>query len=129
MVEVPPEIWLYITQFLPKEELYRLIPVNRLFFEVGMNNKWEFVRLSNTVIDRNEPSAIQVLKRLSDPFVASKLKKLYIDVDHLDPPSPNAPAEHVLMSLSDPTFDEIISGIAEAAPHFRNIQYVDLHCL
>ncbi|KAF9563206.1 hypothetical protein CPC08DRAFT_706135 [Agrocybe pediades] len=129
MVDIPPEIWLHILQFLPKEELYRLISVNRLFLEVGMNSKWESVELSNKVLDSHLPSTMQTLKRLSDPFVASKLKILNIEItvtynDTTDVTDIDNPTELIKF----PTFDELINGIVQAAPHFKNVTNVDLTC-
>ncbi|KAF4613541.1 hypothetical protein D9613_007508 [Agrocybe pediades] len=128
MVDIPPEIWLHILQFLPKEELYRLISVNRLFLEVGMNLKWESVELSNTSHTSGLPSTMQTLKRLSDPFVASKLRILNIDATFMEPTSSDVTDIDNPTVFIFPTFDELIDGIVQAAPHFQNITYVDLTC-
>ncbi|KAF9563198.1 hypothetical protein CPC08DRAFT_706129 [Agrocybe pediades] len=94
-----------------------------------MTSKWKVVKL----LDRSK-YPMRVLERLLDPFVASKLKTLYIDLDYSPPrssPNTNAnDANDILTksSSSRPTFSDVIDGIVQAAPQFRNIHSIDLRC-
>ncbi|KAF4613538.1 hypothetical protein D9613_007500 [Agrocybe pediades] len=94
-----------------------------------MTSKWKVVKL----LDRSK-YPMRVLERLSDPFVASKVKTLYIDLDYSPPrssPNTNAnDANDILTksSSSQPTFSDVIDGIVQAAPQFRNIHRIDLRC-
>jgi hypothetical protein len=42
--QIPPEIWLYISQFIPDDDLYRqLRTINSTFFHLAMALKYEEV--------------------------------------------------------------------------------------
>ena len=43
--ELPAELWLHIGEMLEPEERYKLIGLNRLFFEIVMNERYRNLRL------------------------------------------------------------------------------------
>ena len=47
MVDIPPEIWHNILRFLPSSLVQRLYEVNRIFFDVAMNEKYRYVSLDH----------------------------------------------------------------------------------
>jgi len=60
MVEAPPEIWLYIAQFLPPSDLRKMISVNRTFFELVMD--WRYRQAA--FIHLNPFEFVKAMKRL-----------------------------------------------------------------
>ncbi len=59
MVELPPELWLYIAEFIPDRELRNLLDVSRVFYEVALN-----VRYNEITIEGVDPRTAALLKRL-----------------------------------------------------------------
>lgn len=43
--DFPPELLIEIVSYLPRRELWRMIGINRMLFELGMNELYEEVRL------------------------------------------------------------------------------------
>ncbi|KAK0193862.1 hypothetical protein F5146DRAFT_406631 [Armillaria mellea] len=73
MVELPPELWLYIAEFIPDRELRNLLDVSRVFYEVALN-----VRYNQITIEGVDSRTSALLKRLRDPEVASRVLRLSI---------------------------------------------------
>ncbi|KAF9556482.1 hypothetical protein CPC08DRAFT_820419 [Agrocybe pediades] len=92
MVNLPPEIWLYIFDFTSKKEIYRLISVNRIFLEVGLNWYWKDVTMSTRSGEIEK--MMHTLKRLSDPFIANRVKVLAIDFLYFKPAEASTPMSH-----------------------------------
>ncbi|KAF4610530.1 hypothetical protein D9613_006513 [Agrocybe pediades] len=120
MVALPPEIWLYIFDFLTnKNEIYRLISVNRIFLEVGLNLYWKNVIMSTGF--ENIEKTMHTLKRLSDPFITNRVKKLEIDFRYFKPAKPSTPISYMAstrnqgnqkslkISMTKPLVDRILS--------------------
>ncbi len=59
MVELPPELWLYIAEFIPDRELRNLLDVSRVFYEVALN-----VRYNEITIEGMDSRTAALLKRL-----------------------------------------------------------------
>ncbi|KAK0479997.1 hypothetical protein IW261DRAFT_104473 [Armillaria novae-zelandiae] len=73
MVELPPELWLYIAEFIPDHELENMLDVSRVFYELALN-----VRYNELIIEGVNSRTIALLKRLRDPEVASRVLRLNI---------------------------------------------------
>ena len=58
--ELPNELWLQILHHISREQLYKLIGVNRFFLEVGMNMRWREVVIDTEYI----AGAMHLLKRM-----------------------------------------------------------------
>ncbi|KAF8184448.1 hypothetical protein BJ912DRAFT_1043700 [Pholiota molesta] len=74
---IPPEIWLYISQFIPDDDIYRqLRTINSVFFHLAMASKYEEVVIRwNAVF----PTLSRIMERLSDPFVAGKVRRVTVE--------------------------------------------------
>lgn len=59
MVDIPPEIWALVAQYLPKEARVRLISVNRVFYTLAMDEKYK-----ELVIDKVDGSLVRTLEVL-----------------------------------------------------------------
>ncbi|KAF9563572.1 hypothetical protein CPC08DRAFT_748873 [Agrocybe pediades] len=106
MVDLPPEIWFNAIEFIPDYELKKLISVNSAFLEAGMNRKWQ-----RTTIYMCSAAEMPILKRMSDPFVAERVKLLRIHLHFNTPRNPRP---------NDPTFEDCMDALLEAVPLLRN---------
>ncbi|KAJ7475919.1 hypothetical protein FB451DRAFT_1463052 [Mycena latifolia] len=73
MPEVPPEIWLYISSYIPNDELLELIGVNIHFYNLALDIRYSTIRVE-TVTANTE----KLLHRLRDPAVASRVRRLVV---------------------------------------------------
>ncbi|KAF9556489.1 hypothetical protein CPC08DRAFT_711166 [Agrocybe pediades] len=151
MVELPPEIWLCIIDSLSRgsagvqrdhRTIYpRLLSVNPVFLDVGLNWQWEEVWLSTGIGSRsNTQLTMHDLKRLPDPFISKRLKKLTIEFRDNEP-QPDAistPQEtgksqeipQVCANFPAPyghlSSRGILDCIIRALPQFQNIELIYL---
>ncbi|KAF7426145.1 hypothetical protein PC9H_008511 [Pleurotus ostreatus] len=78
--ELPPEIWRHILSFL--SEPYELLPicgVNRLFYDVAVDYRYRNLRMGFP-----SNSAVFKLRRARDPWLAKRVKSLYISTDAIE---------------------------------------------
>lgn len=61
MVHLPPEIWLYITHFIPHADIYpQLLGLNQAFFYTALDIKWREVDIWTRALVQT----LRALKRL-----------------------------------------------------------------
>jgi hypothetical protein len=58
--DFPADIWLYISQFLPDDLLQKMIGVNRLLFDIGMDRRYKSISFTSF-----KASEAKMLERLS----------------------------------------------------------------
>ncbi|KAG7451220.1 uncharacterized protein BT62DRAFT_1000467 [Guyanagaster necrorhizus] len=68
MVELPPELWLYLAEFIPDSELRNLLDVSRIFYEIALN-----VRYKEIAIEGIDSRTVAL-----DPEVAKRVLHLSI---------------------------------------------------
>ncbi|KAK7038976.1 hypothetical protein VNI00_010368 [Paramarasmius palmivorus] len=69
--QIPPEIWLRIAGYLSKEELLRMLGLNRVFFHLAMDEQYRELSLF-------ELGSPELLTHLGSPFVAPRIRLLRI---------------------------------------------------
>ncbi|TFK35794.1 hypothetical protein BDQ12DRAFT_263937 [Crucibulum laeve] len=69
---LPVELWLYIASFIPKGDLRKLAGLNRIFYELVMNDLYHELNLINP----NPRLLIFLLESLRDPTVAKRVRIL-----------------------------------------------------
>ncbi|KDR76015.1 hypothetical protein GALMADRAFT_267734 [Galerina marginata CBS 339.88] len=136
---IPPEIWLYIANFIPDDVLSQMRTVSKVFLELAMDIRWK----EATITTKNISQAMRILDRLSDPFVAERLKVLTL---HLPTPIPignnqilrpfgpeNIPSDlmpGVQMPRSSKfglhTFDDVLEAIISRSRGFVNLRKLTL---
>ncbi|KAJ7714966.1 hypothetical protein DFH07DRAFT_369130 [Mycena maculata] len=102
MPEVPTEIWLYISSFIPNDELVKLMGVNIHFYELALNIRYGTIRVETV-----NSSTEKLLRRLKDPVVAGRVRRLVIR------PVINL---HMVEPHTHPSFWEKVTGWKAAAP-------------
>ncbi|KAL0954942.1 hypothetical protein HGRIS_003875 [Hohenbuehelia grisea] len=75
--DVPRDIWLHISQFIPPHDLRNLYAVNSAFFDVAMKLRYETLS-----VDELSDASITQLSRLGDPMVASRVRTLLFRPHH-----------------------------------------------
>ncbi|RXW17908.1 hypothetical protein EST38_g7946 [Candolleomyces aberdarensis] len=75
MEQFPVEIWLSAIEYLDDKELQALIGVSRLFFELGMDRRYQEVEITT-----GDKKAKEWLTRLLEPQVARRVKKLTVQL-------------------------------------------------
>ena len=50
MANIPPEIWLHVTKFIPEEDLRDLFGVNSIFFNIAMDIRYREIVISTATI-------------------------------------------------------------------------------
>ncbi|KAH8827447.1 hypothetical protein DL96DRAFT_1606713 [Flagelloscypha sp. PMI_526] len=75
--DLPPEVWEIVASFLDPDELKTLRNVNSTLFYLAVRRSWRTVYISRTGQIKIE----RKLKRLSDPWIASKVESLWIRTD------------------------------------------------
>ncbi|EAU83530.2 hypothetical protein CC1G_04786 [Coprinopsis cinerea okayama7 len=71
--DLPPEIWLEILEYFPPTFVPKMMGVNRFLFELGMNYKYEEVRL----ISDDKPS-LRAFQQLGHQNIAKRVRHLYL---------------------------------------------------
>ncbi|PPR01272.1 hypothetical protein CVT24_006035 [Panaeolus cyanescens] len=79
MVELPNEVWYHIASFVPQEEWNRLLAINHVFLDIAFNMRYSEVLL----ITRHATVAMKILDRVSDPFIAKRVKTLTLRLTHI----------------------------------------------
>ncbi|CAA7268404.1 unnamed protein product [Cyclocybe aegerita] len=73
---LPPEIWHYVGQYIPLEDLKRLYGVNLLFFDLSMDAMYRSIVFGNI-----NDLKIHQLDSLKDPKIACRVRSLSIPVN------------------------------------------------
>ncbi|KAF9467581.1 hypothetical protein BDZ94DRAFT_1318558 [Collybia nuda] len=79
MVDLPHDIWEVISQHIPRKELLNLAAVNRPFYNIVLNTRYKeiwWVKL--------DESMVEYLRRLQDPAVARRVRRLHIRAWFID---------------------------------------------
>jgi hypothetical protein len=58
-MELPTEIWLYISKFIPDDTLRQMLEVNRVFYSLSMDIRYREVELKKA-----DPASDRMLARL-----------------------------------------------------------------
>ncbi|KAF8995532.1 hypothetical protein BDQ17DRAFT_1412115, partial [Cyathus striatus] len=74
MLQLPPELWLQVTNHVPDKELYKLYCINNTFFQAALDRAYREVRL----IDRCPSAFIHKLACLEHPLAGPRVKALCI---------------------------------------------------
>lgn len=64
MANIPPEIWLHVAKFIPKEDLRDLLGVNSIFFNIAMDIRYREIVISTTTMHDIMKIELETLKRL-----------------------------------------------------------------
>lgn len=64
MDSIPPEIWLRVAKFIPKEDLHDLLGVNSIFFNIAMDIRYREIMISTTTMHDIMKFEFETLKRL-----------------------------------------------------------------
>ena len=65
MADIPPEIWLHVAKFIPKEDLIRdLFGVNSILFNIAMDVRYREILISTTTMHDIMKFELETLKRL-----------------------------------------------------------------
>ncbi|KIK62978.1 hypothetical protein GYMLUDRAFT_41280 [Collybiopsis luxurians FD-317 M1] len=76
MQELPPEIWIYITKFIPDDTLRKLLPVNVFFYNIAMDMRYKALELQ-----KFNNRTMKLLNRLADPAVGRRVRFLTVSPD------------------------------------------------
>ena len=71
MDNIPPEIWLHVAKFVPKEDLYDLLGVNTIFFNIAMDIRYREIVISTTTMQDIIKIELETLKRLRCVYLYS----------------------------------------------------------
>lgn len=64
MTNIPPEIWLHVSKFIPKEDLLDLLGVNSFFFNIAMDIRYREIVISTTTLHDIMKFELETLKRI-----------------------------------------------------------------
>ena len=64
MDNIPPEIWLHVAKFIPKEDLRDLLGVNGIFFNIAMDVRYRETVISTITMQDIMKFRLETLKRL-----------------------------------------------------------------
>ncbi|KDR76123.1 hypothetical protein GALMADRAFT_210803 [Galerina marginata CBS 339.88] len=78
MVDIPPEIWFNIADFLSDEELVRCMGINSLFFHLSMDVLYK----KTTIQTNNAIESTRMLDKLSNSLVAGRVQCLNLLLQH-----------------------------------------------
>ncbi|KAH9481253.1 hypothetical protein JR316_0005775 [Psilocybe cubensis] len=81
MANMPPDIWLYVADFIPDKVIYQLRCVNSVFLELAINIRWKEVTISTKQIYE----AKKILDRISDPYISVRVRALTIHLASWEP--------------------------------------------
>ncbi|KAG5642235.1 hypothetical protein DXG03_003359 [Asterophora parasitica] len=73
MVNLPHEIWLHISQYIPASVLEGLVSVNSTFYDIAMDCRYR--QISFAFLDNR---MLRNLQRLKDPVVARRVRVLHV---------------------------------------------------
>ncbi|KAJ7455376.1 hypothetical protein B0H11DRAFT_2067855 [Mycena galericulata] len=116
MPTLPPEIWLYIVTFIPDDELLGLVGVNIFFYERALNVRYGTIRVEtvNSGMDK-------LLRRLRDPAVASRVRRLVIrPVINLHP-APSFWQKVTSWKASPPSIEGVIDALILVFPGLTSL--------
>ncbi|KAG5647356.1 hypothetical protein DXG03_000424 [Asterophora parasitica] len=94
---LPVEVWLHIAQFIPTNEIRSLLALNRLFYDLAMDARYEDIN-----IDEVSQEAFNKVCRLVDPSVASRVRRLRLQLNQVTKLrlAPSIPSWDVLRRLT-----------------------------
>ncbi|KAJ2933772.1 hypothetical protein H1R20_g3327, partial [Candolleomyces eurysporus] len=72
--DLSPELWLHIAEMLEPEERHKLIGLNRLFFELVMNERYRNLSL----VSPDGYNLLETMERLLIPGIANRVRSLTI---------------------------------------------------
>ncbi|KAJ3503470.1 hypothetical protein NLJ89_g8416 [Agrocybe chaxingu] len=148
MVDLPPEIWLRVMQFIPHSDLRdNLWTVNGLFLDIAMNLRWRQV----LIMTRNTGASMHILERLMDPFVAKRVRYLILRLTHVKDPyaeplsNTNKPLRQIQQTFKRvfaankdtatfkrphplSTFSEVMDTLVRTAPNFTHVRELNIDC-
>ncbi|KAH6904875.1 hypothetical protein BKA70DRAFT_1192552 [Coprinopsis sp. MPI-PUGE-AT-0042] len=103
--DLPAELWLEILSYLPPSTFLKLIGVNRTFFELALNYKYEEVRFQS-----NGVRTLRIFKQLRQENISRRVRHLYLRPDFL-----------LDLDSREPSRNEILvaRGLAWMRKHFR----------
>ncbi|KAF5337467.1 hypothetical protein D9757_014668 [Collybiopsis confluens] len=76
MPELPPEIWIYITRFIPDGTLRKLLAVNVFFYNIAMDLRYRTLELQ-----KFSSQTMRLLSRFADPVVGRRVRFLTASPD------------------------------------------------
>ncbi|KAF5367518.1 hypothetical protein D9758_003625 [Tetrapyrgos nigripes] len=140
--QLPLELWLYITQFIPDAALRKdLLEVNKFFYEISMDLRYRQVHLQTL-----NPTTLKIISRLSDPHVGKRVRHLTVGPDfrHFDYSPPPAQkrrttirnrissALHLLSRIPEPVAPpghEATKALIDVLPGLTNVSsfVIDSH--
>ncbi|KAF8653604.1 hypothetical protein AX16_003848 [Volvariella volvacea WC 439] len=133
--DLPVDVWLYIAQFLPQQDLKVMLAVNSLFYNIAMDARYRDVFLR----ERNE-ATIWLVHRLADPAVGHRVKGLHMRLQEYRKPEPPPqtrnsgfrPLRYLLShtsggktqkpQISSSSFTHFVDGLINAFPALVNLR-------
>ncbi|KAJ2912280.1 hypothetical protein MD484_g8129, partial [Candolleomyces efflorescens] len=71
--DLPPELWLEILSYLPRTYIYKMMGLNRLLFELAMQDKYEEIRLIS-----DDKNMLSTFEQLRHDNISCLVRRLYI---------------------------------------------------
>ncbi|KAF9468423.1 hypothetical protein BDZ94DRAFT_1318071 [Collybia nuda] len=72
--DIPTDIWLYISYFIPHKELRDLYSVNSTFLQLALNERYQDVDFLQV-----NPRTLRFLEHVRDPNIASRVRRLRVN--------------------------------------------------
>ncbi|RDB18296.1 hypothetical protein Hypma_000554 [Hypsizygus marmoreus] len=73
-LNVPSDIWIYISQFIPTKALRNLYSVNRVFLHLALNERYKEI----SFLQVNQKT-LKVLEHLRDPNISSRVRRVRVN--------------------------------------------------
>lgn len=64
MADIPPEIWLHVAKFIPKEDLRDLLGVNSILFNIAMDIRYREIVISTITMHDIMKFELETVKQL-----------------------------------------------------------------
>ncbi|RXW21430.1 hypothetical protein EST38_g4435 [Candolleomyces aberdarensis] len=71
--DLPPELWLEILSYLPRTYIYKMMGLNRLLFELAMQDKYEEIRLIS-----DDKNMLNTFEQLRHDNISRLVRRLYL---------------------------------------------------
>lgn len=78
-MHIPTDVWLHVAKFIPDDTLQNMLGVNCLFFDLAMDVRYKEVSMKSIC-----PTTMRTIARLTDPFVARRVKRVHLRLNHLE---------------------------------------------
>ncbi|KAJ7579070.1 hypothetical protein C8J56DRAFT_335882 [Mycena floridula] len=139
MEDLPVELWLLVLTFLSKDQIWKLLGISRLFFNMVLNDRYRELRFGCP--DKRRP-----ISRYQNPDIAARVQYLHVEPtflpdEHEMPAQPKSnrrfsrlfqrhPVGERLRSMverigKDPVSSAIADGLL-VVPHLTNVQCLTL---